>query len=80
MTETTNSTTIMDSSEHHIFAPLPHTTAGIFLMKDTISRPGRYLIIVDEKKTYEKIRKIGELLTGKNIKPLSHIGELFALE
>jgi hypothetical protein len=70
----------MDNAGHRIFSGIPHSSAGLFFMHEQIAKSGRYLIIVDEKKTYEKIRKIGELLTGKNIKPLSHIGELFALE
>ena len=70
----------MDNAGHCIFSGIPHSSAGLFFMHEKIAEPGRYMIVVDEKKTYEKIRKIGELMTGKNIKALSHIGEFFALE
>lgn len=60
----------MTNREHRVFSGIPHSSAGLFFMRENIAPKGRYMIIVDEKKTYEKIGKIGTLLAGKNIKPI----------
>ena len=69
----------MSNTQHITFSGIPHITAGVFLMKDITPRPGRYMILVDEEKSLNKIMKIMPLTTEKPIRAIAHIGDIIAL-